>query len=647
MDEIGLLEAVRQKKLHVLGGEISHKARGDKLTLSGYVSTKQRDLSGDICPPESWEELLPLYEANPLYCYSHDIHEKTSYPIGRVNKVFTDAEGLFFDEIVLSNIPVVKDILGPLIQDGVLKQQSAGFYCLKKVRRGNDTILLKNFLQEGSLVPFAANPFGTEVTMKTIEGLESFTSVDLILKAYQEGKLVIAGKTYSVPANYGDGTFLEAPNTRQDINKNMTSAPKIMPIEHAADQYDPSGEAVAKPPVTHKSFGAVADLIFAAAEVNSEGKVEKHLYQIGVPTAKGFKYDFEKLACVTGQVLGARQGAHRSGEETKALLGRLAAAYGALGKKFPSYCKVLDGSLADMAAWKLEDIAFSEVIFHEGEGSIIKGAYAKKDATNLLNALKAGDLPSLTEVEELRKFFYGNASLSVSVPVGDGAEADDLELFQAILSLIANFMQEDAMEDAQDAMDSALEGCNYNEMARKFVRWDEDGNLRVGRVVKATEKSCEVREYAYDGEAFVAKDRLTVATSALAVVKSLPRWNRARALAEKSGDLEVALGEDFDGVLSADEICNKYISAAERRAIPEEDFAGPNHTFPIRNQKDVRDAASLLHHAADPSAVKKKIIEIAHRKGLRLPATWEHKKPAKKAAKNRSGIAEWLTSEPL
>jgi len=48
--------------------------------------------------------------------------------------------------------------------------------------------------------------------------------------------------------------------------------------------------------------------------------------------------------------------------------------------------------------------------------------------------------------------------------------------------------------------------------------------------------------------------------------------------------------------------------------VPDEDFAGPNGTFPIRQPADVADAASLAHHADDPAAVRAKIKAIAKRK---------------------------------
>jgi hypothetical protein len=53
-----------------------------------------------------------------------------------------------------------------------------------------------------------------------------------------------------------------------------------------------------------------------------------------------------------------------------------------------------------------------------------------------------------------------------------------------------------------------------------------------------------------------------------------------------------------------------------------EDFAGPNKSFPIRDQEDVDHAARLIGHADDPGAVKARIIAIAKRKGLSLPDAW-------------------------
>lgn len=55
-------------------------------------------------------------------------------------------------------------------------------------------------------------------------------------------------------------------------------------------------------------------------------------------------------------------------------------------------------------------------------------------------------------------------------------------------------------------------------------------------------------------------------------------------------------------------------------------YAGPHNSFPIRTQKDVYDAAKLVGHAKDPEAVKRKIVQIAKEKNLKLPKKWIEEK---------------------
>lgn len=81
----------------------------------------------------------------------------------------------------------------------------------------------------------------------------------------------------------------------------------------------------------------------------------------------------------------------------------------------------------------------------------------------------------------------------------------------------------------------------------------------------------------------------------------------------------VAIYPDFPESLGLE----RFISASERDAIPAEDFAGPDRTFPIDTQAHLDAAAKLIGHSADPAAVKKKAISIAKRKGFKLPDSWQ------------------------
>jgi hypothetical protein len=68
------------------------------------------------------------------------------------------------------------------------------------------------------------------------------------------------------------------------------------------------------------------------------------------------------------------------------------------------------------------------------------------------------------------------------------------------------------------------------------------------------------------------------------------------------------------------------LTAKQRRELPLEDFGQPSkRLFPILDQADVDAAARLIGKASDPEAVKKKIIAICKRKGLKPPAAWTEK----------------------
>lgn len=65
----------------------------------------------------------------------------------------------------------------------------------------------------------------------------------------------------------------------------------------------------------------------------------------------------------------------------------------------------------------------------------------------------------------------------------------------------------------------------------------------------------------------------------------------------------------------------RYESESERDAIPAEDFGDPDQKlFPVRTQAEFRSAMEELGNAADPTAVKARILEIAARKGLKTDA---------------------------
>lgn len=86
----------------------------------------------------------------------------------------------------------------------------------------------------------------------------------------------------------------------------------------------------------------------------------------------------------------------------------------------------------------------------------------------------------------------------------------------------------------------------------------------------------------------------------------------------------------------------RYYSAKERREMPAKDFGDPEHrAFPVKDQEDLDNAARLIGHARNPEAVKRRLIEIAERKRLRIPKEWEKEEDTKKDVTLDSGMQNY------
>lgn len=79
----------------------------------------------------------------------------------------------------------------------------------------------------------------------------------------------------------------------------------------------------------------------------------------------------------------------------------------------------------------------------------------------------------------------------------------------------------------------------------------------------------------------------------------------------------------------------------DRDKLPDDDFAGPNRSFPIVKPGDVSDAASSLGRAkGNPDTIKAAIIRIAKRKGAafvaQLPEAWKDKQMTEEDPKTKT-----------
>lgn len=50
------------------------------------------------------------------------------------------------------------------------------------------------------------------------------------------------------------------------------------------------------------------------------------------------------------------------------------------------------------------------------------------------------------------------------------------------------------------------------------------------------------------------------------------------------------------------------LTAGARKQIPGQDFAGPGRSFPIEDENHARAALSMAHYAADPGAIRAKVL---------------------------------------
>src|SRR5262245_14810315 len=146
-----------------------------------------------------------------------------------------------------------------------------------------------------------------------------------------------------------------------------------------------------------------------------------------------------------------------------------------------------------------------------------------------------------------------------------------------------------------------LERCKINGVSG--WRWGKHGACYTGKDGK---KRALKQGYAISPEKFkeeMAKSEVASATEVEEVLSEMER---------EGPDTEHFDNEFYDAVYA-------YSSKKERDALPEEDFAWPEERkFPIRNAEDVESAARLIGRAPKEkqAAIKKRIIQIAKRKGL-------------------------------
>ena len=144
------------------------------------------------------------------------------------------------------------------------------------------------------------------------------------------------------------------------------------------------------------------------------------------------------------------------------------------------------------------------------------------------------------------------------------------------------------------------------------LRAGKDVSVSVGAFVKTNGKKSSWNNKAYEGEwTEIGPDHTALLHGGVGAcsIEQGCSANRAAMRVMEDGNLQLETLRD--------------IPQSERDEMSASDFAGPDESFPIKTQADVDAAKRLIGKAANPDAVKAKIIFIAKRKGLTVPAAWQ------------------------
>ena len=384
--------------------EITNKAQ---MEMGGYVSTRNPDLAGDIVEPSGFKPHIQKYRDNPVYCWMHDQKQ----PIGKVNNVRLDDNGVYLEGIKLTKYPFVENFIYPLVLDGVLKQQSIGFLALKgKATDEGYFRITESYLLESSLVTVACNPNAVLDYVKAIDislfnERDEFVlnTVQELSKAYDQGKIKLVGemsKQFSVGNNPLAPDFAD------------------VKVKHVVG-----------------SFEEVEDNTVYVASSDTR---KCNLFPVAFKSEDGsFEYSWEHTAAGLAKLLGARGKAMYSQEEKQAMLEAFRGIYNVLGKAFPTLPYKADGKTVDF-----DNINYHEIKWLNDESEIVGQMVFVDQIKSVSSYLKSA--PKLTaDIEAELKSFYAELIVYVG---GDSVE-DVAEIQQVVNALGEIAAAEEAEEE--------------------------------------------------------------------------------------------------------------------------------------------------------------------------------------------------------
>lgn len=353
------------------------KAKGPIVSFSSWLSTEIVDYYRTIFVAEGARRYFHRFEANPIILWNHDIQ---SPGIGRCdNPEIIPGRGIYLNDVQLSDVPMVRDIISPLIQDRVLSQMSLNAAILKYEELPDDIVRFTEWiLWEASLVNVAGNHTAT-ITADTIKvyrsvlGLqenphqapeEEINDLDALVKAYQRGQ-IIKKTGYSIPE--------------------MATTENRLPYEARALTADnPQGWLVSR---------------------NLHDGTQVGLFSVGTVEDSGVVFDPAKTAESLCRLLGAKTPEVRmmSAEVRHAAIAEICALYRNENIEIPvvraGTVDDVELKLSDLTPDQLHLLRYSDVDFRNGEDKLFMVTTLQRDLQAVTQALESPKMPELSPAE--------------------------------------------------------------------------------------------------------------------------------------------------------------------------------------------------------------------------------------------------------
>lgn len=459
---------MNEKKYILGGGELKAFENDELMKFSGWLSTDDVDLTKEIVDAGAAKKHFDSYRKAGRLWLNHDPNKV----IGVVSQCSLETKGLRADECQLSpGCKFSEEYVWPHIKSGAFSEFSIQFKSLKG-RQDKKTGIYHHeeiMLIESSVVSIACNPNAVIDGLKSLIPSEDWynANLDELYGLYQRREL-------KLPSEQRRNFFVDGTKDMKDFQDTAVVLPDFMDMTvlDEAPGLDQSGEALPMPSKARRDY---ADVCKAVHLAQSEAR-GSFVFRVGLPTAKGFKYDWDGVVMTLGSLLGAKGGAFFQEDEKAKAFDRIFKIYAVLGKALPEHDNTPLNELSDEA---LVSLKFADVDFKEAEGETISLNVVKNMTDSINNSLKN---MSPEAKETVRKWVYGNIQMSFSV---DAFGDEDMKFIHEVMSAYESW------KTAEDERWTSMSFADYLKEQEKKNVVDEEADVDDAKEPTTEEEAVE------------------------------------------------------------------------------------------------------------------------------------------------------------